>query len=356
MTRGYRGKVGPLLALVLALAGTAPTALAQDSAESRLRRLEAEVRGIKRQLAPNGDRTVAPQETPVDTTVVPGTPATTPLSDLLTRVDALEAQIARLTARDEEAGHRVRQLELRVAANEAALRPPTPSTEPGVVPDGAPAPSGAALTPVPGSALATVDDGSATNSNLSAMSGGESSSRLVQASVTSSSAAVAAAPERAPLVRPSTAKSVGPSSQRLAAIRGIAKPKTSDAADDEYSYGFRLWDAKFYPEAQQQLKLFIDKYPRHPRVSYARNLMGRILLDEGNPYEAAKWFVENYQSNRRGDRAPDSLILLAESMSRLKDTNRACIALNEFAQTFAAEAAGRLRSQYEATRRSVTCN
>jgi TolA-binding protein len=344
MAKGVAGRAGPLLALMMILAGAAPT-FAQDSAESRIRRLEAEVRAIKRQLSPNGERTVAPQETPADNTIVPGTPASTPLSDLLTRVDALEQQIARLTSLDEEAGNRLRQLEARVAANEAALRPPP--VDPAADPSAPTAPSASS---------STMNEGTANSSNLNAMTGNAPAKIVPAAAGIPPAGSSADAPAPRSLVRSAPGKAATPSAQRLAAVRAIARPQTNDAAEDEYSYGFRLWEAKFYPEAQQQLKLFISKYPRHPRVSYARNLMGRTLLDEGNPYEAAKWFVENYQANRRGDRAPDSLVLLAEAMSRLKDTSRACIALNEFAQTYPAEAAGRLRGQYQATRAAVTCN
>ena len=148
----------------------------------------------------------------------------------------------------------------------------------------------------------------------------------------------------------------GPSAARIAAVQAIAKPTTGDAGDDEYSYGFRLWDAKFYPEAQQQLKLMIDKYPRHPRISFARNLLGRAYLDDNKPTEAAQWFLQNYSANKAGDRAPDSLLFLAESMRRLNDTNRACIALAEFADTYAREATGRLKDQYDRTRAAVKCN
>ena len=35
------------------------------------------------------------------------------------------------------------------------------------------------------------------------------------------------------------------SPERLAAVQAIAKPQTDDAGDDEYSYGFRLWNAGF---------------------------------------------------------------------------------------------------------------
>ena len=146
-----------------------------------------------------------------------------------------------------------------------------------------------------------------------------------------------------------------PSASRLAAVRAIEKPQTGDAGDDEYSYGYRLWDAKFYPEARQQLKIFVEKYPRHSRISFGRNLLGRAFLDDGQPAEAAKWFLENYQIDKRGARAPDSLLLLAESMKQLKDEKRACIALAEFAETYASEAAGRLKGQYDGTRRGLSC-
>jgi TolA-binding protein len=101
--------------------------------------------------------------------------------------------------------------------------------------------------------------------------------------------------------------------------------------------------------------MFIDKYPRHSQVSFGRNLLGRAHLEDGQPAEAAKWFLENYQSDKRGARAPDSLLFLAVSMRKLKDDKRACIALAEFAGTYAAEAAGRLKSQYSEARRGLSC-
>ena len=104
------------LALVLALAGASVPALAQESsADTRLRRLEAEVRDLKRQAGAAG--TIAPQATPRTTSPpIPGTPASTPVADLLARMDAIEGQLARLTAQNEESGHKLRLLEERVAA------------------------------------------------------------------------------------------------------------------------------------------------------------------------------------------------------------------------------------------------
>ena len=147
-----------------------------------------------------------------------------------------------------------------------------------------------------------------------------------------------------------------PSPERLAAVREIAKPDSGDAGDDEYVYGFRLWEAQFYPEAQQQLRLFVDSYPDHWRTSYGRNLLGRAYLDDGKPREAAPWFLQNYQTDQDGVRAADSLLYLAEAMILIGDTNRACIALAEFGESYPALASGRLQAQYEANRAKVTCS
>jgi TolA-binding protein len=46
-------------------------------------------------------------------------------------------------------------------------------------------------------------------------------------------------------------------------------------------------------------------------VSYARNLLGRAYLDDGKPREAAPWFLQNYQADKKGARASDSLLYLA---------------------------------------------
>lgn len=305
-------KAATMTALTLVLVGTAFPAHAQDTlAEQRLRKMEAEIRALQRQVFPGGadGKFFQPEIAPgrPATTATPTTPSSTPVTDMLTRMDSLEAQVARLTAQIEQTSNRLTQLEARAAAETAAVAA-TPAV-------GLPTPAPVA-TPVP---VATP----------------------------------APAPAR-PAATPAPAAS-GPSAQRLAAVRAIEKPKTNDAGDDEYSYGFRLWEAKFYPEAQQQLKMYVDRYPRHSKVSYARNLLGRAYLDDGKPREAATWFLQNYQADKAGARAADSLLLLAESMRQLKDTSRACIALAEFGETYPIEAAGRLKSQYDTTRNGVKC-
>jgi TolA-binding protein len=289
----------------LALAGTmlsAVPAAAQADADARLRKIEQEVRALQRSVFPGGDgRFFEPEVAPGTNTVVtePVGPTTTAVTDILGRLDSIEAQLARLVSQTEINANDMLMLSSRVEVFENER-----------------------------------------NAKLAA----EREAAEAKARAEAEAAAVAAA---AP---------APPTPERLAAVQAITKPSSGDAGDDEYVFGFRLWEAKFLPEAQQQLRIFVDKYPSHWRTSYGRNLLGRAYLDDGKPREAAPWLLQNYQSDNAGARAPDSLLFLADAMVAIGDTNRACIALAEFGEKYPAEAAGRLLQQYEAGRAKVTCN
>tara|TARA_B100001179_G_scaffold131348_1_gene94236 strand:+ start:1233 stop:2132 length:900 start_codon:yes stop_codon:yes gene_type:complete len=284
----------------MVLLATSMPAIAQDNDEARIRKLEAEVRALQRKVFPGGDgRYFEPEITgqPASPPTVTA-PSTTAVTDILARVDALESQLQRLTAQYEVGTNAIRLLEERIEKIERSSAP-------------------AAAAPLPAASSAP------------------------------SSSAPAASPA------PATAK---PDPARVAAVQAIAKPQTGDAGDDEYSYGFRLWDAGFFPEAQQQLTMYVEKYSNHARTSYGRNLLGRAYLDDGKPSEAAPWFLKNYQADKNGARAGDSLLYLAESMIALEDTKRACIALSEFGETYPALASGRLQADYATARSKVKCS
>lgn len=326
-------RTASLMVLALALAGPAIPLAAQDNlAEARIRSMEAQIRAIQRKVFPGGDGKFFGPEIVAPTATTSGVPVSNAVGDLAARLESVEAQLKRLTALSEENSHKLALLEAKVNGTTPVAMA---SVAPSAVASATASPA-AAATPTP--APTASPKVSTPDSNLAAMTSG------------------ASAPKPAATPRPAAATASGPSAQRLAAVRAIAKPQTQDPGDDEYSYGFRLWEGKFFPEAQQQLKMMIDRYPRHPKVSYARNLLGRAFLDNGKAREAATWFLQNYQASKTGDRAPDSLLFLAESMRQLKDVNRSCIALSEFATSFPREAAGRLKTQYDTTRSGVKCN
>lgn len=285
------------------MCGISPVAAQDSVTEARMRKAEAEIRALQRKVFPGGDaKYFAPEITGAAPSVnAQNTPPPTVTTDIYRRLDGVEAQISILTQQTEQNTNALAQLAARLAALESGTNPQAGAPSASVKAPAAPA----------------------------------------------STAPSAAAPKVAP--------QPAPNAQRVAAVSQIAKPVTDDPGDDEYSYGFRLWEAKFYPEAQQQLTLFVNAYANHSRISYGRNLLGRAYLDDGKANEAASWFLKNYQTDKFGARAADSLFYLGEAMIALKDTKRACIALAEFAETYPAVASGRLSNDYQAALKKVTC-
>ena len=312
-------------AICAALVAMAVPAPAVAQVDSRLERIEREIGALQRAVFPGGDERFFEPEI----TAQAGTPAntgggqvaTSALTDVLARLDSIEGQLARLTAATEVNQNALSSLEMRLIALEAR----------------ATAASETVTTSAPSST------GSSTGSASTGVIDPPSGNRTVDVAI-----------DNRPT--PPAAQSSGPSSARVAAVQAIAKPATGDAGDDEYVYGFRLWDAGFYPEAQQQLSLFLEAYPNHRRTSFGRNLLGRAYLDAGDPETASRYFLANYNDDATGARAPHSLLYLAEARIQVEDTRRACIALAVFGEEFPALAAGELQGQYDNLRGRVDCD
>lgn len=303
------------LALASGALALASPAGAQDT-DARLRKAEAEIKALQRQVFPGGNGKYFPPEVETQNGAAPpqqqvGAPADTPLTDVLGRLDSIETQLSRLTARSEVDENAISMLQSRLDALEARG---APAVAPAATDAARAQPTGAIQVP-------------------------------------DSDAPVPAAKPR----KAAPAPAAKPGAARIAKVAAVAKPDTGNDGDDEYSYGFRLWEAGLLPEAQQQLKLYVDKYPRDPKISYGRNLLGRAYFEDKQPGVAASYFLQNYQKDPSGARAPDSLLFLAESMLALKDGTRACRALAEFSDRYPQVAAGRLKTAYDKDRAQAAC-
>ena len=326
--RAVRGRsrvfAGCLLISALAVPMLLPVAAradtpAPETTEARLRRIEGELRALQRKVFPDGaGKTFAPQITSADTPAqAPVTTGNGPaLGDVLTRMDAIESQIKALTESSEESQNRLGKLETRTGAVEAAQAAAT-------APVAAPVPA-QDTSPPPMTAPAPAKP---------AKGAGKPAAKTADAS-------------------PSMSEAAGHS----AAVAAIERPSTDDKGEDAYTYGYRLWEAKFLPESEAVLNDFVQQFPHHKRISFARNLLGRAYLDDNKPGAAAQWFLQNYQADKAGDRAADSLLYLGVAMTRLKETKRACVVFDEFRQTYPTEADGRLKGQFDAVTKTVACH
>src|SRR4030095_16437642 len=96
-----------------------------------------------------------------------------------------------------------------------------------------------------------------------------------------------------------------------------------------YTEGFKLWEAGQDDQAIRSLRAFTAAYPKHRRVSYANNLVGRALLDRGDARGAGEALLANYRNNPKGERAADSLYYLGQALMKLGQPAQACKAYSE---------------------------
>ncbi len=266
---------------------TSSPAMAQNAGvDKRVERLEKEMRAVQRKVFPSGSTLFQPEIKPEQQKEGTSSTTSTPVSDLIARVDAMERSLANITGQVEKNSFRLKQIEDKMASGNA--------TE---------------TTPVAAS----------TNTETKAK------------------------PEKAP------------DPLRVEGVAAIVMPETGDAAEDSYIYGYRLWDAKFYPEAQAQLKKMFEAHPNHRRASFAQNLLGRAYLDDGKPALASVALYENYQKRPRGERAPDSLYFLSTALVQLNKKDDACRVLAELQDVYPDAAAGRLSNRVALGKTAANC-
>jgi TolA-binding protein len=130
----------------------------------------------------------------------------------------------------------------------------------------------------------------------------------------------------------------------------------TDPGEDAYSTGFRLWEAGNLNEAIASLRSFTSAYPKHRRVSFANNLIGRALLDQGKPRDAAAVLLANYRANSKGERAPDSLYYLGQAEMKLGQPSQACKAYAELDAVYGSKVRADLRKQVDQAKAEAQCS
>jgi TolA-binding protein len=162
----------------------------------------------------------------------------------------------------------------------------------------------------------------------------------------------------------------GPKSKKTqtasaAADKAAAQPKdesdsdstaaASDPGEDAYSAGYHLWADGDYAGAVKSLTSFTAQYPNHKRVSWARNLIGRALLEEGQPRAAAEAFLANYRSDPGGGRAQDSLYYLGQSLMKLNQPGQACKAYAELESVYGSKVRPDIKSMLPKAKADAGC-
>ncbi|WP_447759790.1 tetratricopeptide repeat protein [Sphingopyxis panaciterrae] len=301
----------------IALVAMAPGAQAQNAEiGKRVDRLEKEMRAVQRSVFPGGSPEFFEGEIAPDNTPGERVKSSAPVIDLTARVDALEAQLQTLTGQTEQNAFQLRELEKQFTAYKAEIDKRF----------AAPAADGVEATPA-------------------------SLAPTVKPPVTTSTAA--ATPAKKPAPKPAAATT--PDAARLALVKKVEIPASGNETKDAYDYGYRLWEAKLYPEAQAQLKQVVTKWPNSNQASFAQNLLGRAYLDEGKPSLAAVAFYNNYKDRPSGARAPHSLMYMGVALDKLGRKADACKAFREFDEVYGDKAPQDVRTDAAAAKTKAGC-
>ena len=84
-----------------------------------------------------------------------------------------------------------------------------------------------------------------------------------------------------------------------------------------------------FDQAEDRLRRFLNDYPRSPLAGDAWYWLGESQFVRGIHAEAARSFLNGYESDRRGQRAAHNLFRLGVVLGRLGQLNEACLTLRE---------------------------
>ncbi len=296
-----RGPIAALAACAVVALLPSSSAFAQrqqPTPEQRIERLEKQVEQVQRQVFPKGK--------PASTAGFSDDPAATQTSVMALdqRLDALERQMTDLLRQGEENSNRLRSIEAGMSQMKSDQDQRISALEARVA---------AAAAPEPAAPDAEVPE------------------------------TTTAPAKPKPSIKPPAAKSSAAKPSPTAANTGEPAPDSAETAaatdpgEDAYSAGFRLWEAGQYDDSINALRAFTSAYPKHRRVSFANNLIGRALLDKGEPRAAAAALLANYQGDPKGERAPDSLYYLGQALVKLGEPAKACNAYAELDAVYGAK-------------------
>lgn len=269
------------------------------SPEQRLERLEKQVLQMQRQVFPKGR--------PADTAGFADDPAATQSSvvSLAQRLDSLERQMADLVRLSEENAGRLRTFQSDIDGLRREQR--------------------------------------------------ERFETLEQR-IAAAAAPISVEPIGGPVPGPASSKPASPATDSSKAETGPADGPVEDLGEAAYTEGFKLWEAGQYDAAVASLRAFVSDYPKHRRVSFANNLVGRALLDKGDARAAVQAFIANYRGNPRGERAPDSLFYLGQAFMKLGQPAQACNAYSELEEVYGSKIRPELRKLHTDARQEAQCS
>lgn len=247
------------------------------------------------------------------------------------RINELEGQMRQMTGQIEETTFRISQLNARLDKLVADVDYRLTALE-----------QGAGVAPVAQGQTAPTEDNFDTSASATTPTG------IGAAPLNAPSGEQATPAVPAPAAGPSSLGTIAP--QDLAALEnrtvssGTPAPATSPETASAPATGQTPKQA--YEAARQQLirgdvvsaeqgfKDFLGRHQGHDLTGNVRYWLGETYYVQGNYTQAAAVFLEGYQKDEQGAKAPDSLLKLGMSLRRIERLKESCAAFDQLRAAF----------------------
>jgi tol-pal system protein YbgF len=130
-------------------------------------------------------------------------------------------------------------------------------------------------------------------------------------------------------------------------------PQLAVAEQDDFDRARAAFEAGDYAAAAQALEAFTQTYPGGPLSGEAHFLRGEAEARQENWSRAARAYLDSFTASPDGDRAPSALTRLGVSLGRLGQVEEACVTLAEVAVRYPGDPAV---AEAEAERASLGCS
>lgn len=114
------------------------------------------------------------------------------------------------------------------------------------------------------------------------------------------------------------------------AIQGEPEPQPQQLYEQAYGYLLQ----KDYSAAEAGFEDFLKRHPNHQLAGNAQYWLGETFYVRGQFRAAAAAFLKGYQTYARSPKAPECLLKLAMSLSRLGQKDAACSSYSELATKY----------------------
>jgi tol-pal system protein YbgF len=151
----------------------------------------------------------------------------------------------------------------------------------------------------------------------------------------------------APPAAPEPAAPAESSTQTAAAV-------STGTPREQYAHGFGLLRKANYDEAEIAFAEFLKNNPDDPLADNARYWLGETYYARGQYAPAAEAFLDAYQKNKAGSKAPDALLKLGMSLGSLNKVPEACATYQEL-RTALPDAPVSIKNKAEQERRNLRC-